>query len=82
MADPITVGIGTLIALGSALGGYLAAPRKVCSFHEAVRARLDSGDKKFKTFFDEVKKQGELLARIDERTRMIEDMVKQQKGRF
>ena len=84
MPDPVTIGVGVLIALGSAVGGYVAGPRKksFCDMHESFKTRLASGDDKFKTVLKEISDQGKMLARIDERTIMIEAMVKQQKGRF
>lgn len=52
MPDPVTIGVNVLVALGAAVGGYLSAPKKMkyCDFHEAMKSRLTSGDKRFHEF--------------------------------
>ena len=69
MADPITIGVVSLIGIGSAIGGYLASPRKKeCSLHRGVTERLAAGDKKFEKILDILSEHGDILARLDERT--------------
>lgn len=72
MAEPITVAVGTLVAIGSAIGGYLANPRKkkngVCPLHSGIDSRLKTGDGDIKEIKGILQNHGEILARLDERT--------------
>lgn len=113
MPDPTTIGVMALVAIGSAIGGALATPRKTsyCDLHNHTTARLTEGERKFSEIekaaagardaalkaehaaseavirgemqiqvLGEVQKaliaHGESIARIDERTKNMEQSLK------